>query len=54
MNYIMIKFVTDRNEKEQIAATILHQLPECFGLPDGHFLRNSRPMQKNMDMSTYK
>lgn len=30
----MIRFVTDAKEKEQIAAHILHQLPEWFGLPE--------------------
>lgn len=30
----MIKFVTNVDEKEQIASAILHSLPDWFGLPD--------------------
>ena len=31
---VMIRFVSDENEKEYITSTILNQLPEWFGLPD--------------------
>lgn len=42
----MIKFVTDKAEKEQIAATILHQLPEWFGLPEStqEYITKSREL----------
>lgn len=30
----MVKFITNIDEKENIASTILSQLPEWFGLPE--------------------
>lgn len=30
----MVKYITDKTEKEQIAASILYALPDWFGLPE--------------------
>ena len=42
----MIQFVTDKDEKEQIATKILQELPEWFGLPDStkEYITNSREL----------
>lgn len=42
----MVKFITDKKEKEQIATFILNQLPEWFGLPEStkEYILNSKEM----------
>ena len=42
----MVKFITDKKEKEQIATLILNQLPEWFGLPEStkEYILNSKEM----------
>ncbi len=42
----MIKCISNENEKERIARTILGQLPEWFGLPDSteEYISNSKRM----------
>lgn len=42
----MIKFITNIDEKEDIASTILSQLPEWFGLPESanEYIQNSKTM----------
>ena len=42
----MIKFITDKDLKAEIAANILYSLPEWFGLPDSteEYIQNSKEM----------
>lgn len=42
----MVKFITNIDEKEDIASTILSQLPEWFGLPEStnEYIQNSKTM----------
>lgn len=42
----MVRFITDKKEKEEIATLILNQLPEWFGIPEStqEYISNSREM----------
>lgn len=42
----MVKLIIDSNEKEEIASTILNNLPEWFGLPDSteKYINDSKSM----------